>query len=254
MMSAIPISAEFFLTQNPDRLIMQIDGMTPTQARAAANSAVKHARRRMPKMSGASASRLSPVYGIGYFGVAWQDSYVWYQENGIKPFTMTSLQGKTIPMWIDDPTGQERAKNPKAKTRVTLSGKTQVLIFRKVARVGDMTTKRKRVKGSNPPEFREVQVPKHWPGAPGRIAKRQAEFRNFGPPPGQNQVVSTGKIALGNIGVWWRHPGLQPRFFLNGGITQAAMEQGFLPTRIYVADRASWKVRSPSYVARYGGG
>lgn len=253
-MPAVPITEEFVLTPNPDRLVVQIDGMTAQAARSAANLAVSLARRRMPKLSGASASRLKPIYGIGYFGITWQDSYVWFQENGIKPFTMTSLQGKTIPMWIDDPTGKERQKNPKAKTRVTLSGKVQVLIFRRVAKVGDMTTKRTKVKGSKPPQYRETVTPKHWPGAPGRIAKRQAFIRYSQGPNGEQKadIGTTGKIAPGNIGVWWRHPGLQPKFFLNAGLTEATMKVGYLPTRIYVADGPTWKVRSPAYVARYG--
>jgi hypothetical protein len=49
-----------------------------------------------------------------------------------------------------------------------------------------------------------------------------------------------GQIARGNIGVRWRHPGLAPRKFLNKGMVQAALENGILPDRLYIADR-NWR-------------
>lgn len=223
---------EIILSTEPDRMIMTVEGLTPKDARRCANNAVTEARRRMPKSSGNSASRVTPMYGNGYFGIRWQDSYVWFQENGIKAFTMRSLAGKLIPMWIDDPTGAERLKNPKAKTRVTVSGKSQVLIFRKAANFGARKTVYRRSKVTG--QMVRTDVPQSYPGAPGRIGVRQAGA------PMTTPGKTGGQIAGGNSGVRWRHPGLQPRFFLNSGMTVAALKNGIQPVRLYVAD-ARWK-------------
>lgn len=225
---------EIVMSEEPDRIIMMIDGLNPKDARRMANQAVAEVRRRMPKSSGNSASRLSPMYGIGYYGVKWQDSYVWFQENGIGAFTMTKLAGKTIPMWIDDPTGTERIKNPKAKTRVTLSGKQQILIFRKAAPIGarKSVTRRSKVSG----EMIVTSVPQSYPGAPGRISLRESKA------PSTTAGRVGGQIARGNGGVRWRHPGLQPRFFLNSGMTVTAIKNGIQPVRLYVAD-GRWRPR-----------
>lgn len=220
---------EIHLTTQPDRLIMLVDDLKPNIARACANAAVREARKKMPKASGDSARRLQPLFGKGYFGVYFPDSYVWFQEQGIKAFTMNNLEGKVIPMWVDDPTGQERAKNPRIKTRTTMSGKTQVLIFRKAAK-----------KGTRIQRFRTDPVtgikrlvedrPGSYPGAPGRIGTREA-----GSPLTRVGKVG-GQIAKGNVGVKWRHPGIAPRLFLNNAITLAAQWNGIMPVRIYVAD------------------
>jgi hypothetical protein len=207
-MVALVETQEMVIAAHPDRLIMRVDGLSGSRARTLANVAVKEARRVMPKLTGGSASRLFPLYGQGFFGIGFQDSYVWFQEQGIRPFTMFALQGKTIPMWVDDLDGSERAKNPKAKTRLTLSGKTQVLIFRKAVQ----------------------------PGAPGRISKRETS-RPFTTP---GKVA--GAVAKGNVGVKWRHPGLAPRKFLNHAVSLAAQQGGIVPNRIYAADR-TWRSR-----------
>lgn len=222
-------TAELSLTNNPDRAIMVVKGLEPARARQCALAATREAKKKMPKLTGASSNRLQPVWGRGYFGVRWLDSYVWFQDHGIRAFTMNRLAGKVIPMWIDDPTGMERAKNPKAKTRITMSGKSQVLIFRKAAKQGariqrtriDPTTKIARIVSD---------VPASYPGAPGRINVRQA-----GTPlttPGKRG----GQIARGNVGVRWRHPGISPRLFINNSITLAAQWHGILPVRIYLCD------------------
>jgi hypothetical protein len=227
-------TAEFRLTENPDRLIMLVPGLSGGRARIIANMAVSEARKKMPKLTGYSASRIFPLYGKGFFGIGFADSYVWFQENGIRPFTMYNLAGKTIPMWIDDPTGTERLKNPKAKTRVTLSGKLQILIFRKVAQIGatKVVTRRNRYTGA----IEKTTVPASYPGAPGRIGRREAGA------PQTREGKKGGQIAAGNVGVKWRHPGIAPRKFLNNSITLAAQWNGILPTRIYVADR-NWRAR-----------
>lgn len=227
-------TAEMRIAAQPDRLIMLVNGLSGARARTIANAAVREARKRIPKMTGQAGSRLFPLYGKGYFGVGFLDSYVWFQENGIQPFTMTNLAGKTIPMWIDDPTGTERVKNPKAKTRVTMSGKTQVLIFRRVAQIGATRTKTRRNPRTG--ETQQSTVPASYPGAPGRIAVREAAR------PWTRQGKVGGQIARGNVGVRWRHPGLAPRKFLNFSITLAAQRYGILPVRIYAADR-NWRSR-----------
>lgn len=187
----------------------------------------------MPKMSGASAARLQPVYGKGYFGIAWMDSYVWFQDHGIQPFTMKNLAGKTIPMWIDDPTGKERSSNPKAKVRTTMSGKIQVLIFRRAANIGQRITKY----GKDPKTGTRVIIsdrPASYPGAPGRISSRESAA------PSTRAGKSGGQIARGNGGVRWRHPGIAPRLFLNNAVTLAAQWNGILPVRVYLTDK-SWR-------------
>lgn len=225
-------TAEVILSTQPDRLVMKVPNLDAKGARYMANQAVREARRKMPKATGASAANLQPIYGDGYFGIRFPDKYVWFQENGIRAFTMKSLAGKTIPMWIDDPTGQERMKNPKAKTRTTASGKTQVLIFRKAAKMGQRKDKTRINKSTGLKETYSTVA--SYPGAPGRISQREAAN------PRTTAGKVGGQIAKGNGGVRWRHPGLQARFFLNNSMTLAAQWNGVMPTRIYVAD-ARWK-------------
>lgn len=222
--------AEFQLAPTPDRMIMRVDKLSGPRARRMANDAVREARKLMPKMTGASARRLVPVYGQGYFGIMWPDAYVYFQERGIRPFTMFALAGKTIPMWVDDIGGRERQKNPRAKTRVTASGKQQTLIFRRAANLGQTKTVRTKVAG----QWQVSTTPMSYPGAPGRIGRRE-----IGRPlttPGK----TGGQIAQENIGVRWRHPGLAPRKFLNRSMVLAAEHAGILPVRVYLADRG-WR-------------
>jgi hypothetical protein len=223
-------TAEFVISANPDRMIMLVGRLNGNRARNIANAAVREARRIMPKMTGRAAQRLVPVYGYGYFGIIWADAYVYFQEKGIRPFTMFHLAGKTVPMWIDDPSGIEKQRNPKAQTRTTVSGKPQVLIFRRAAQIGQTRTIRTKVAG----QWEVRTVPASYPGAPGRIGRREAGV------PWTTAGRTGGQIAGGNIGVRWRHPGLAPRGFLNRALTLAAQQGGILPERIYVADRA-WR-------------
>lgn len=214
-------------------MIMYVPGLKPVRARAAANQATAEARRKMPKLTGESAKRIQPIYGKDYFGIRWADSYVWFQEHGISAFTMNNLQGKTIPMWVDDVSGKERQKNPQIKTRVTASGKTQVLIFRKAAMKGTRIKKYRR----NPVTgLRELasDKPASYPGAPGRIGVRESGSPLTSP----GRVA--GAVARGNVGVRWRHPGLAPRLFLNNGMLIGAQRAGVMPIRVYLGD-ASWR-------------
>lgn len=231
---ALTETAELKISNNPDRLIVIIPGMKAPQARVIANAAVRLARRNAPKLTGDGARRMQPLYGKGFYGIYFGYSYMWFQEAGIRPFTMTKLAGKTIPMWVDDPTGQERVKNPKAKTRITASGKTQVLIFRKVAQKGQYKTVKRKSKVSG--EVSEVRVPMSWPGAPGRIGVRESSS------PNTRSGKVAGQIARQNVGVRWRHPGLGARLFMNHSLTIASGNAGIVPTRIYAAD-ARWRAR-----------
>jgi hypothetical protein len=224
MLTEVP---EIALSASPDRMLMFVDGLSPKKARSIANEATALARRKMPKVSGASARRIQPLYGPGFFGIYWADPYVWFQEQGIKAFTMNNVQGKTIPMWVADADGSLRTKNPKIRTRRTEDGRTQVLIFRRAAIKGQRKVKYRRDPVTG---LKTVvsDVPMSYPGAPGRIGKRAG-----GPP-------NAGAIGKGNVGVRWRHPGLQPKLFLNNSITLAAQRFGILPVRVYVADR-NWR-------------
>lgn len=201
----------------PDRLFMRVEGLSEADAQLLAHEATELAQRLAPKMTGASARNFTPIWGEGFYGIRWADNYVWYQEVGIRPFTMRSLAGKTIPMWIDDPTGSERRKNPRARTRVTESGKTQVLIFRKAAPIGSRKSVTRPAPGGG---TQTVDVPRSYPGAPGRIAMREARQ------PWTTEGRVGGRIARHNVGVRWRHPGLARRSFLRQGIVLAAEYHG----------------------------
>jgi hypothetical protein len=190
----------------PDRIIAVVPGLPRDSAKDLADLALAYVRLRSPKLSGESSRKMEAIHGEGWIGIRWHDDYIWYQENGIRPFTMFALAGKTIPMWIDDPTGYERKKNPKARTRTTESGKVQVLIFRRAAKSGARKTVRKRVGG----QWITTEVPASFPGAPGRIAMRGPGGRILSPDPSNR-----------HIGVRWRNPGLRPRKFIHYSIIDA---------------------------------
>lgn len=228
----------------PDRVLMKADGLDERQCHNLANIAVAYARRFAPKLSGASARRMQPVWGEGWFGIHWVDPYVWFQEQGIRPFTMSKLAGKTIPMWVNDPTGEvyrrERGspyrkdgktprKQPDIRTRVTDDGRRQTQIFRRAAKQGQ----RKNVTRRRGGQQRIVNVPAAYPGAPGRISQREAPMKMV---PGG----SGGRIARGNVGVRWRHPGMTTKGFLADAMTAAAMRAGIDVTQIY-STNANWK-------------
>lgn len=217
----------------PDRLVMLIDGLDEASARYLATDAVYRARQVMPRVSGAAASRLMPVYGRGHFGIFFPDRYTWFQERGTGPHTMRSLAGKTIPMWVTDADGSLRRDNPKARTRLTEDGRLQVLIFRRAARLGQ-----RRVSSRRNPRTGALEAsstPASYPGAPGRINRRV---------PGQPWTpvgARGGQVAAGNVGVRWRHPGLRGQQFLNGALAETAFTAGLLIGTVYAADGASWE-------------
>jgi hypothetical protein len=183
----------------------------------AAQLAVAHAQALCPKLTGTGASGIKPVFGEGYFGLTWEMPYIWVQNQGAKPFLMRSLAGKTIPMWVDDPTGAEARDNPKAQTRVTESGRPQVLIFRRAAPIGQQKIVTRKGAGG---QMVKVSVPASYPGAAGRIANREAAT------PYTTEGRVGGRIAKGNIGIRWYFPGLSPRGFLEEGIHRAATDVG----------------------------
>lgn len=218
---------EVNLSAQPNRIVLLFDG--PFDSADLATEALDLARRRMPKVTGYAANSLLPVHGPNYFGINFIDR-VWFLERGISPFTMTKLHG-VIPMWIDDPTGQVRKENPKAKTRVTKDGRTQVKIFRYASKAGARKTVLRR--GANG-LLNPVTVPRSYPGAPGRIARRQ---------PGQPLTAAgrqPGQIARNNVGVRWRHPGTVGRMFLNSAIADTALAHGIELRSLYVCDDATF--------------
>jgi hypothetical protein len=207
----------------PECMYAKVKGLDAARAHQLAVLAVQQARTVAPKGYLAvgekgMASRLVPYSGHGYYGIRWVDQYAWFQEHGASPFTMSSLEGKTIPMWIKDQTGSERIRNPKAETRVRPDGVTEVLIFRKVAKKGarKMTTKGGKTKN----------VPASFAGAPGRIGLREARH------PFTSPGKAGGAIAPTNVGVRWRNPGLNGLHFMQHGITTAGLGQGIVISTI----------------------
>jgi hypothetical protein len=189
--------------------------------------AVARARQTMPRVTGAHARRVRPIYDRGHFGVYWPDKADWFMEHGSKPRTMKNLQGKTIPMWVADPDGSIRQKNPKTKVRTTEDGRLQVLIFRRAAKIGQRKTVRKRNKVTGAMET--STTPASYPGAPGRIARRTPG--GFGP--------SGGQIARGNVGVRWYNPGIRAMGFFNSALAETAFEAGLEIGTVYACDGAS---------------
>lgn len=218
----------------PDRMIMFVDGLSEEDARYLSIESVYRARQTMPRVTGATASRLQPIYGRGWFGIYFPDNYAWFQEHGTRAFTMRSLAGKIIPMWITDQDGSMRAKNPKAKTRTTDDGRTQVLIFRRAALIGQRKTVRRRNKVTGQVEI--TTTPASYPGAPGRIGRR-ATGLGF---QGSTGNARAGQIASGNVGVRWRHPGLRGQQFLNAALAGTAFRAGLLIGTVHATDGAAW--------------
>lgn len=206
------------MSQSPDRIIVVMDDIHDTAyTEMLANAAVQAAKDRMPKITGHLATTLTPVFGPNFWGIYFPDKKAWFLERGTRPFTMNSLAGKVIPMWVDDPNGDEAKANKKAKTRITEDGRHQTLIFRKAANKGD----RKNVMKNG----KVVSVPRSYPGAPGRIG---------------NPRGGGGRIAAGNSGVRWRHPGIDGRQYLNEAIEDTADIFGLDVDGVYLIDAATY--------------
>jgi hypothetical protein len=215
------------LSWDPDRIVILVDSTGGLDTNLLAEQAVHEARVVMPKVTGYLVTTLRAIHGDNFFGIYFPDKRVRYLEQGTGPFTMNNLAGKTVPMWIDDPSGKERAANPKAKTRTTVDGRTQVLIFRRAALKGSRRNVRRTLPGGR---TRVVSVPASYPGAAGRISRREA-----------SQPLTTagrqgGRVARGNVGVRWRHPGITGRQFLNYAMSVTAITNGLGVDVVYLAD------------------
>jgi hypothetical protein len=216
----------------PNKAIMGADGLSKFRAQQVAIQAARLARTYAPRCTAASAARIFPVWGDGWFGVTWEHRYIWFNEAGIRPFTMRSLAGKTIPMWVNDPKGEERKKNPKAKTRRTVDGRIQVLIFRRAAKMGQRKSVYRNIGG----RMSKVNVPASYPGAPGRIAvnrSRGIERQGDVDP----SVKNPGWIAPSNVGVRWRHPGLDSGRFIARALADAAVANGLIVLDVHYLSR-----------------
>jgi hypothetical protein len=218
---------------SPDRMIMILQDVGRQEALYLATEAISVARQSMPRVTGATASRLAPIYGDGYFGIYFPDAQTWFMERGTRAFTMRSLAGKTIPMWVNDFDGSLRAKDPKARTRETQDGRTQVLIFRRAARMGQRKLVRKVDKVSG--QVVTTTTVASYPGAPGRISRRQPGM------PWTSPGARGGQITGGNVGVRWRHPGIPAMQFLNGALARTAFEASLPIQTVYAVDGANWE-------------
>lgn len=157
-------------------------------ARIVSQDAQVAARQMAPKVSGDGARGIEARWGDGWIALRVKHTRMLYSEHGTRGRVMTQLAGKVIPMWVDDSDGSIRATikpyDIGRRTRTTEDGRQQALIFRRAAPIGS----RKFVRRGG----RIVSVPRHYPGAPGRIDHR------------------TGRFG----GVWWRHPGVRARQYL----------------------------------------
>jgi hypothetical protein len=215
---------ERMMTTAPDRMIMMLDDTHDiTYTEMLANAAVQAAKDRMPKITGALSQTLTPVFGNNFFGIYFPDKKVWFLERGTRPFTMNSLAGRVIPMWVSDEDGKLAKENKKAKTRITVDGRRQTLIFRKASNKGE----RKNVVRNG----KITSVPRSFPGAPGRIG---------------NPRGSGGRIAAGNVGVRWRHPGIEGRQYLNEAMEDTADMWGILSSEVLLIDAATYPISTKS--------
>ena len=185
---------------------MYVEGLPGPEAQFLAHEAVQIARKLAPKLSGnppGASPRSGETASSGSVGRRLR----LVPGGGIHPFTMRSLAGKTIPMWINDPTGEERQKNPRAQTRVTASGKTQVTSSAR----RPPSAHARPSPGRRLVETSRSRCPSSYPGAPGRIGTGSLG----GPGPPRDELPRP--IARRNVGVRWRHPGLARRSFIRQG-------------------------------------
>lgn len=136
-----------------------------------------------------------------------------------------TLTHNTIPMWVDDWTGELHRANPKAKTRITANGRRQILIFRKAGKIG--ARKRVAVRDAKGRLVRWRDVPQSYPGAPGRISHREWM------PPDKTTGRISRLISRPHVGVRWRNPGLVPREFMQHAIQTVAREYGIMNIQVY---------------------
>lgn len=214
----------------PTSLVMLFRDLDSDEAMGLATDALYRARQRMPRVTGMTASKVAPIWGRRWFGLSFPRE-AWFMERGTSPFTMRSIAGKTIPMWLTDTDGSLRRDNPKARVRSTEDGRTQVLVFRKAAKIGAKKLVRRPSKYGT--QMLSYTVPAAYPGAPGRINRRQPGM------PWTPVGTRGGAIAAGNSGVRWRHPGVRSMQFLNSALAEAAFDSGLIVEPVYAVDEAS---------------
>lgn len=205
---------------SPRQAVLGIPGLGVVEAEPVARRASELAMRYLPRATGAAAATVFPIFGPQWFGVEWSHDSIWFQESGTKPHTMRNLAGKTIPMWVKDRDNKLRTSNPKIKTRTRRdTGEVEVLIFRKVAAIGQRKDVWRMVDG----QLRQVSRPASYPGAPGRIAvNRSKGLLRAGDT--MYGASNPGQISKGNVGVKWRHPGLEAGRYIARGVMDAAEE------------------------------
>lgn len=232
--NAVPVAEAIRNTGRiiPNRLYVLAPGRNRDQCEMLAKQSAEFVRAVTPKLSGRAASGIKPYWGVGWFGIKWDRPYLWWQESGTNPFTMNKLAGKVIPMWIDDPLGNEARANPKAKTRITINGRKQVLIFRRAAKPGQR--RKVAVRDGNGRLLRYRDAPASFPGAPGRI--QRTSYHDV-------RGTNTGRIARlvprPHMGVRWRNPGVVGREFMQHGLQQVARMAEVQDPTIYAIYRRS---------------
>jgi hypothetical protein len=224
------ILPEMRMCAEPNRIVAIVEDGEPTSELAA--RAVAAAQEVMPKVTGHLAGTLRPIFGSNFFGIYFPDRRIWFLEQGTRAHTMHSLAGKTVPMWIDDPSGSVRRENPKAKVRTTVDGRTQVQLFRRVGTKSGYRAWQSKVIRMTRSGVRVARY--KYPGAAGRIARREAAK------PLTSAGRTGGRIARGNVGVAWRNPGIQGRQMLNFAMTIAAEESDIDLTHLFLVDEATF--------------
>lgn len=210
---SLPVSEYIADTGLPNAMVAVVPAVEPGYTERMAYHACEYMRLLVPKVTGRMSQGLRPISGLGWFGVTWDMPYTLSQERGTRPRVMKELAGKTIPMWVDDPTGDEARKIPvkerNRRVRRTQDGRQQVLIFRKAAPIGSRKWVMRR--------GRMVNVPRSYPGAPGRQG-----FRN-----------AMGIWERGFAGgVRWRHPGIRAGNYAMEALTTTAREARVQITQI----------------------
>jgi hypothetical protein len=209
----------------PDRMWVSAPGVSTSDCRHLAALCASRAQSIAPKVSGAGARGIKPISGDGFFGLSWDQTHLWYVEEGTAARTMRSLAGRIIPMWLPDPLGRLHREYPKNETRVTVDGRHEVLIFRRVAKIGQTKNV---IRRDSHGRLQVRSKPASYPGAAGRINLRQ--FPDFPNGTGNGRIMST--IERPHVGVRWRHPGIVGKHFMAHSITSVCQEYGIGAKRI----------------------
>jgi hypothetical protein len=82
----------------PDRMWVSAPGVSTSDCRHLAALCASRAQSIAPKVSGAGARGIKPISGDGFFGISWDQTHLWYVEQGTAARTMRSLAGKAQPL------------------------------------------------------------------------------------------------------------------------------------------------------------